>query len=573
MGKSFRYKDFVNKLRFQIGGVCPEEFGEYGEKYIRGIVYSQALKAAEALREESSVSDEACEVITQTIAEWSFHKIIDLLNGEIPEVFHERILKKVNGAIYDFLIDENRQRVLTYETFQEPDVKDVLDMLIKDTYRDALAQLYSDKGICKDVYKYALTQSHIDDNYDDDEEDSDYSKKEDTFVSNSQHKMPYLEIFLKSPFIFAFYALEFVIIMAGIVLLEFDIYLVCLIIYLVILIFRIARRVTLNYYSISHSSITELEEQIEDLNEAANPNSMYQRLGVDVISLQIGFGLIPLVDPEQRNKLLPAVAKLRKDLTDELGYIIPNIRVMDSSKLKANECRICIRGNQRVAFFVDTKAHNKEEIIINEIRKACIKYVNEIFTKTDVLKLMELVRSQDPTLVNDLIPDLISAIDFRRIMVNLIREEVSIKDIILIFERLCDFARFNNQPQILTERIRSEMGAMICLSHTVEKDNDNVLYCLTLSQKWEKLLEDKVTHTELGTMFMLTPVQITKFIEAVANTLLKLKNNKENVVLLVSPKIRLPLFGLLVRHFEDIKVLSFSELVTEIKVESLGEVK
>ena len=95
MGKSFRYKDFVNKLRFQIGGVCPEEFGEYGEKYIRGIVYSQALKAAEALREESSVSDEACEVITQTIAEWSFHKIIDLLNGEIPEVFHERILKKV----------------------------------------------------------------------------------------------------------------------------------------------------------------------------------------------------------------------------------------------------------------------------------------------------------------------------------------------------------------------------------------------------------------------------------------------------------------------------------------------
>jgi len=130
-------------------------------------VYSQSLKAAETLHQESSISNEACEVITQAIAEWTYHKIIDLMNGDVPEIFHERILKKVNETIYDFLIDENRQRPLTYETFQEPDVRDVLEMLIKDTYRDALAQLYSDKGICKDVYTWALSQSHCDDKPDD----------------------------------------------------------------------------------------------------------------------------------------------------------------------------------------------------------------------------------------------------------------------------------------------------------------------------------------------------------------------------------------------------------------------
>ena len=163
MGKSFKYKDFVNKLRFQVGGVCPEEFGEYGEKYIRGFVHAHSLKAGKALHDENSVNSEACEVITQSIAEWTFHKIIDLLNGEVPEVFHERIISKVNEAIYDYLVDENHQCPLTWETYNEPDILLTLESVVKDTYQDALRQLYSDKGICKDTYTWAMTQSPIDD--------------------------------------------------------------------------------------------------------------------------------------------------------------------------------------------------------------------------------------------------------------------------------------------------------------------------------------------------------------------------------------------------------------------------
>ena len=123
----------------------------------------------------------------------------------------------------------------------------------------------------------------------------------------------------------------------------------------------------------------------------------------------------------------------------------------------------------------------------NSVEESVRKYVDEVMTKTDVLKLMELVKSQDPTLVNDLVPTIISTSDLRKIFVNLIREKVSIKDIIFIFERLCDYARFSKEPDILSERLRAALGRQICITHSTQ---DNVLYALTLSSEWEKILDD-----------------------------------------------------------------------------------
>lgn len=203
---------------------------------------------------------------------------------------------------------------------------------------------------------------------------------------------------------------------------------------------------------------------------------------------------------------------LRQRVTDELGYIIPNIRIMDSSALDANEYLISIRGNkvatgfvypgklmviadqwdatgkptptdsivnidptyQAQAYWVDPSQIDEEDhltavdsvdVIVTHLQECVRKYVDEVMTKTDVLKLMELVKSQDPTLVNDLIPTIISTSDLRKIFVNLIREKVSIKDIIFIFERLCDYARFSKEPDILSERIRAALGRQICLSN------------------------------------------------------------------------------------------------------------
>ena len=361
------------------------------------------------------------------------------------------------------------------------------------------------------------------------------------------------------------------------------------------------------------SQLGQLENVRQNMQDLVNPNRMYERLGVDVLSLQVGSNLLVIADPDQEGQLLAKIAALRQRVTDELGYI----RIMDSSALDANEYLLAIRGNTvatgyvypgRVMVIADqwdavkqevpedaiigidptyqTQAYwlkpedaktarsvtavDSTDVIVTHLQECVRKHVDEVMTKTDVLKLMELVRSQDPTLVNDLVPTIISTSDLRKIFVNLIREKVSIKDIIFVFERLCDYARFSKEPDILSERLRAALGRQICLSNV---SDDNILYALTLSPDWEKTLDDSCQRTELGTMFLLNPVQVQELIETTANTLMRAHQAcGQQPVILCSPRIRLPLYQLLERHIPTIVVISYSELITDIKVEAVDTV-
>ena len=365
------------------------------------------------------------------------------------------------------------------------------------------------------------------------------------------------------------------------------------------------------------SQLGQLESVRQNMQDLVNPNRMYERLGVDVLSLQVGAGLLVIADPDQEGQLLAKIAALRQRVTDELGYILPNIRIMDSSALEANEYLIAIRGNTVATGFVypgkymviadqwdsvrtevpddaivgvdptyQTQAYwvseedakstkaitavDATDVVITHLQEITRKHVDDIMTKTDVLKLMELVRSQVPTRVNDLVPTIISTSDLRKIFVNLIREKVSIKDIIFIFERLCDYARFSKEPDILSERLRAALGRQICLGNVQE---DKVLYALTLSPEWEKVLDDSCQRTELGTMFLLNPMQVQELIETTAATLMNAHQNiGKQPVILCSPRIRLPLFQLLERHIPTIVVISYSELITDIKVEAVDTI-
>ena len=365
------------------------------------------------------------------------------------------------------------------------------------------------------------------------------------------------------------------------------------------------------------SQLGQLENVRQNMQDLVNPNKMYERLGVDVLSLQVGAGVLVIADPDQEGQLLAKIAALRQRVTDELGYILPNIRIMDSSALEANEYMISIRGNtvatgyvypgkymviadqwdavkksvpddaiiavdptyQTQAYWVNSEdaqsasnvtAVDATDVLVTHLQECVRKHVDEVMTKTDVLKLMELVRSQDPTLVNDLVPAIISTSDLRKIFVNLIREKVSIKDIIFVFERLCDYARFSKEPDILSERLRAALGRQICLTNV---QDDNVLYALTLSPEWEKILDDSCQRTELGTMFLLNPMQVQDLIESTAMTLMRAHQNiGKQPVILCSPRIRLPLFQLLERHIPTIVVISYSELITDIKVEAVDTI-
>ncbi|MCS6267310.1 MAG: FHIPEP family type III secretion protein [Vampirovibrio sp.] len=361
----------------------------------------------------------------------------------------------------------------------------------------------------------------------------------------------------------------------------------------------------------------ELDQVQQNMQQMIDPNRMYERMGVDSLSLQVGGNLLQIADPEQDGQLLGKIAGLRTRLTDELGYILPNIRIMDSNTLEAHEYMLSIRGNPvatgRVypgkfmilasyyqayqpeppetvikdvdptynteAYWLDpndippelqAQAVEATDAVIAHLQEISIKYVDDIMSKMDVLKLMELMKQSDPSVIQELVPGMLTPNDLRKVFVNLTREKVSIKDIQFIFERLSDYARFSREPDVLSERLRASLGRQICISHA---DKAKSLVAVTLSNQWEQVLDEACQRTELGTMFLLNPLQVQQLIEAVNDSLRLVQQHYGRVpVILCSPRIRLPLYQLLDRHLPMITVLSYSELIPDVKVQAVDSI-
>lgn len=219
---------------------------------------------------------------------------------------------------------------------------------------------------------------------------------------------------------------------------------------------------TVNFLKNNQPDSKLIKEIKNVMQEISDPNNMYRRLGVDIITILIGVDLINCADPELNNStLLPQIAYLRKKLVDEYGYVIPNVRVVDSLSLQNNEYSIEIRGKVVLKESVDFNNMEIKQVntqIINSLEKICFQYVQQIFTKFDTLKLIELAKADDPTLVNDLIPLLISAIDLKYIFTNLLSKKISIKDIIYIFELLNFHAQHTQDVEELSRLVENDLN-------------------------------------------------------------------------------------------------------------------
>ncbi|MEB3245349.1 MAG: flagellar biosynthesis protein FlhA [Vampirovibrionales bacterium] len=360
----------------------------------------------------------------------------------------------------------------------------------------------------------------------------------------------------------------------------------------------------------------QLDSVKQNMAQLIDPNRMYEKLGVDPVSLMVGVNLLKIADPEQDGQLLGKIAGLRSRLTDELGFILPNIRIMDGN-VGPNEYLISVRSNpvasgnvypdtymlmagafeaaglpipknaimdKEPTYMTDVawleasdippalqnQVMEPTDVIIAHMREISIKYVDDIMTKMDILKLMELVRMHDQSLVQELVPTILTPNDLRKIFVNLINEKVSIKDIQFIFERLGDYARFSKEPDVLSERLRAALGRQICLNHC---DNDKIMVAVTLSNEWERLLDETCQRTELGTMFLLNPIQVQELIEITSDTIRQVQEQYNRIpVILCGPRIRLPLYQLLDRHLPNVFVVSYSELIPDIQVQAVGNI-
>ena len=346
---------------------------------------------------------------------------------------------------------------------------------------------------------------------------------------------------------------------------------------------------------------------------------MYERLGVDVLSLQFGYNLLCIIDPDQGGNVFYKTAAMRQRLADTLGYIIPNIRVIDSSKLEKEEYTIVVRRNVVDTGFVypnkymviadnwkltnkpvpqnaiiakdpiykteaywldeedvkdlpDISATSADDVIIQHLEEVLVQQVDLILSEKEVKKYIQLAESADMISISDLLTRL-NYEDIRQVFVNLIREKYSIGDIILILSRLTNYSRYNNEPDILSEQIRKDLPRQISLTNC---NTEKIIYAINLSPDLTTKLLKKVEYQKgfNKTKLLIDEKQEQDIVEQIATKLMQ-GHRKINCqpVILCDDKLRLALYRLLVRHIPTIIVLAESEIEADIKLEIIDKLE
>lgn len=564
--EGFDYKKFAELMAEQAEQFAPADLSKKDKEYLVRTMLNFTVLAGEALSNDDSLklNVEQAEIICQVLSEWTFHKVVDLARSGIKEQHWDSIMQKIAFTLYE-VAKQSIQKELPQEQLLQ-----AVEYHVVKAYKESVTELKKKNVITKEIMEKALAQSNID------------KLAEESRESNEKIEYTELEEYIPKQS-------------------WFD---------------------KLKEMFLPHKELKKIEKEFYDvrqeMQDLVNPDKMYERLGVDIISLQVGAGLLSIADPDQDGLLLAKSAALRQRLTDDYGYIIPNVRIMDSSKLEANEYIIAIRDNivsrgfvypekymvnvnewneklgdipenaiigvdpvfQSQAYWVNENiaAENQDkatftdatDVIIKHLEECVIKHVDKIITDIDVEKYIALVENHNPSQVKYLL-EYLSVYDIRKIFVNLIREKVSIKDISFIFMKLCEFVKYSTNVLILSEKLRTALARGICLANVT---TDSVLYAVQLSSLKEELLIDSCTDTEMDRMFKLEPNQIQEIVQEIGTALVKAEQNfGKQPVLLVNPKIRYALYYLLVRYIPTIVVLSYTELIPDIKVESFDKIE
>ena len=387
----FDYEEFADNLVRQAGALMPDNFQKSDREYLEKTMRNFAFLAGEALYNDKSLSynSEQAQFVVQVIAEWTFHKTVDLVNSGIGSEYWDAVMQKIAYTAFEIL----KQGIA--RDWEHEALLNAVEHHIVKVYQEAVEELNQKNFISDEILKNAYNQSNI-----------------DKLAEEPSNWLSKLKKCLKSN-VFTWH----------------------------------------REYKTSQEDLKEIKEKMQEL---VNPDNMYERLGVDVISLNVGSGLLQIADPDQDGLLMAKIPALRLRLTDDYGYIIPNVRIMDTSKLGEYEYSINIRDNSvaRGIVNLEDKESNPVDVIIEHLQECVIKYVDRILTDKDVEKYMELVNSDNPSQINYL-QEYFSVYDIRRIFVNLIRDKVSIKDICFVFMKLCEFAKETTDVDILSQKLKS----------------------------------------------------------------------------------------------------------------------
>jgi len=344
------------------------------------------------------------------------------------------------------------------------------------------------------------------------------------------------------------------------------------------------------------------EERVEDY------------LHVDPMELEIGYGLIPIVDVKQGGDLLDRITMIRKQLATELGVVIPPIRIRDNIQLTPNEYKIKIRtvvvgkgelmsgaylamdpgmATKKIrgvptvepafglpAIWITESQKVDAEVagytvvelpavIATHLTETIKKHAHEILTRQNVKTLIDNIKEQSAAVIEELIPGLMNIGDVHKVLQNLLRERVSIRDLSLILETLANVAARSKNSDVLTEYVRNALAPHICEAY---KNDDGVVPVMTLDPNLEARLESAIQESEGIFRFSLSPADANRILEAIGVQIEETKRAGEYPVLICSPTIRPQLKRLTESNFGDLVVLSYNEIVPGVEIRSMGMV-
>lgn len=353
----------------------------------------------------------------------------------------------------------------------------------------------------------------------------------------------------------------------------------------------------------------EKEEKIKK-----EPESVLPLIGVETMEIEIGFSLIPLVDPSQGGDLLDRVTMLRKQMALEFGLLVPPIRIRDNMQLASNEYVIKIkgievaRGKVEIGYYLAMKpgatgedlegiltkdpAFNLPAVWIKEEekRKAELKgytvvdvpsvisthlseiikaHSDELLTRQNVSKLIDSVRQVNQAVVDELIPGLLSVGELQKVLQNLLREKVSIRDLSTIFETLADNAKVTRDTDLLTEFVRQAMSRYF--THKYAKEG--IIYAITLDYNLEQKIAEVIKQSEKGIAVGLEPKIIHQIYNSIISEYRKNAGKEYEPVILCSPIIRSYFRKIIEKILPNLAVLSYNEIQPKIEVRSVGVVK
>ena len=368
----------------------------------------------------------------------------------------------------------------------------------------------------------------------------------------------------------------------------------------------------------SSLEVQDIEEEVnaeeETAEEIRRPENVVSLLQVDPIELEFGYGIIPLADVNQGGDLLDRVVMIRRQIALELGCVVPMIRLRDNIQLNPNQYVIKIKGvpvSEGEILFDHYMAMNpgyvEEEItgiptfepsfhlpaiwitegqreraeslgytvvdppsiIATHLTEVIRNHLDELLTRQDVQNLINNIQEQNTTLISELVPKLLGVGEIQKVLQNLLREGISIRDLVTIFETLADNAATTRDTDVLTEYVRQSLKRAISNKYFPANEMTSVV---TLDPKVEQEIMNSVKQTEQGAYINLDPDRTKGILASVGDEVEKMEELGKNPIIITSPIVRMYFKKITEEQFKDLIVVSYNEIENDVELQSIGMV-